>query len=511
MCCSAVADEHATIIFKESLKGKVKNFYYTTELHVPSAGQKTEQENHKKKNGRNLKSKHGKKSKKTKSSKRNKASKHQKKSSKQNKRPSLPTASPSLLIVPRPVPFSWLQLGVDIDGEASGDGSGGSVSLSANGETVAIGATFNDGNGYDSGHTRVFKWNQSTNTWEQMGNDMDGEASGDYSGGSVSLSGNGETVAIGARRNDGNGSFSGHTRAFKWNQSTNTWEQMGNDMDGEESGDESGGSVSLSANGETVAIGATFNDGNGNISGHTRVFKWNQSTNTWQQMGNDMDGEASGHGSGQSVSLSGNGETVAIKADWYDDGAYSGHIRTRVFKWNQSTNTWQQMGNDMDGEASGDYSGQSVSLSANGETVAIGADWYDGNGSFSGHTRVFKWNQSTYTWQQMGNDMDGEASFDWSGGSVSLSGNGETVAIGAVGNDGNGYESGHTRVFKWNQSTNTWQQIGNDMDGEASGDYSGGSVSLSGNGETVAIGAKRNGGNGTDIGHVRVYSFSNGV
>jgi hypothetical protein len=54
-----------TIIFKESLKGKVKNFYYTTELHVPSAGQKTEQENHKKKNGRNLKSKHGKKSKKS--------------------------------------------------------------------------------------------------------------------------------------------------------------------------------------------------------------------------------------------------------------------------------------------------------------------------------------------------------------------------------------------------------------------------------------------------------------
>ena len=156
MCCSAVADEHATIIFKESLKGKVKNFYYTTELHVPSAGQKTEQENHKKKNGRNLKSKHGKKSKKTKSSKRNKASKHQNKSSKQNKRPSLPTASPSLLIVPRPVPFSWLQLGVDIDGEASGDGSGGSVSLSANGETVAIGAVGNDGNGSGSGHIRVY-------------------------------------------------------------------------------------------------------------------------------------------------------------------------------------------------------------------------------------------------------------------------------------------------------------------------------------------------------------------
>ena len=102
-----------------------------------------------------------------------------------------------------------------------------------------------------------------------------------------------------------------------------------------------------------------------------------------------MDGEASGHGSGQSVSLSGNGETVAIKADWYDDGAYSGHIRTRVFKWNQSTYTWQQMGNDMDGEVRYDQSGRSVSLSSDGETVAIGVHGNDGNGGYSGHVRVY--------------------------------------------------------------------------------------------------------------------------
>ncbi|CAK0897704.1 unnamed protein product [Prorocentrum cordatum] len=44
----------------------------------------------------------------------------------------------------------------DIDGEASGDRSGVSVSLSSDGSRVAIGAFFNDGAGLDSGHVRVF-------------------------------------------------------------------------------------------------------------------------------------------------------------------------------------------------------------------------------------------------------------------------------------------------------------------------------------------------------------------
>jgi len=48
------------------------------------------------------------------------------------------------------------QIGADIDGEADFDYSGWSVSLSADGTTVAIGATDNDGNGGDSGHVRIF-------------------------------------------------------------------------------------------------------------------------------------------------------------------------------------------------------------------------------------------------------------------------------------------------------------------------------------------------------------------
>ena len=52
---------------------------------------------------------------------------------------------------------AWSQLGADINGEAAGDNSGSSVSLSADGQTVAIGAHLNDGNGIDSGHVRIYQ------------------------------------------------------------------------------------------------------------------------------------------------------------------------------------------------------------------------------------------------------------------------------------------------------------------------------------------------------------------
>ena len=51
---------------------------------------------------------------------------------------------------------SWSQLVLDIDGEAADDYSGHSVSLSSDGTIVAIGAYYNDGNGSDSGHVRVY-------------------------------------------------------------------------------------------------------------------------------------------------------------------------------------------------------------------------------------------------------------------------------------------------------------------------------------------------------------------
>ena len=390
--------------------------------------------------------------------------------------------------------ISWQQLGDDIDGEAAGVGSGDSVSLSADGSTVAIGAPYAEGNGTGAGHVRIYHRN-STGIWQQLGEDIDGEAADNYSGDSVSLSADGSTVAIGAPFNGGNAA--GHVRIYQRN-STGNWQQLGDDIDAEAAGDFSGKSVSLSADGSTVAIGAYGNDVNGTDSGHVRIYQRNTATNSWQQLGDDIDGEAASDYSGISVSLSADGSTVAIGAITNGgNGSNSGHVR--IYRLNSGN--WQQLGGDIDGEAAGDFSGVSVSLSADGSTVAIGAFANDGNGSDSGHVRIYRLNSGN--WQQLGDDIDGEAAYDSFGVSVSLSADGSTVAIGANRNDGNGSDSGHVRIYRINSGN--WQQVGDDIDGEAAGDFSGASVSLSADGSTVAIGAPQFGG---AAGYVRIYELN---
>jgi hypothetical protein len=51
------------------------------------------------------------------------------------------------------------------------------------------------------------------------------------------------------------------------------WTQLGGDIDGEAASDSSGFSVALSSDGSRVAIGAWYNDGNGDKAGHVRIFK----------------------------------------------------------------------------------------------------------------------------------------------------------------------------------------------------------------------------------------------
>ena len=411
-------------------------------------------------------------------------------------------------------------LGADIDGEAVSDYSGNSVSFSSDGSRVAIGAYFNDGvSGSNSGHVRIYNYTPSgTASWTQLGADIDGEAAGDQSGFSVSLSSDGSRVAIGAYANDGvSGSNSGHVRIYNYTPSgTASWTQLGADIDGEAAGDYSGNSVSLSSDGSRVAIGAHDNDGNGTNSGHVRIYNYTPSgTASWTQLGADIDGEAVSDGSGFSVSLSSDGSRVAIGAYANDgvSGSNSGHVR--IYDYTPSgVTSWTQVSGDIDGEASDDQSGWSVSLSSDGSRVAIGATLNDGNGTYSGHVRIYNYTPSgTASWTQLGADIDGEAAGDESGRSVSLSSDGSRVAIGAYFNDGvSGSNSGHVRIYNYTPSgTASWTQLGADIDGEAAGDESGRSVSLSSDGSRVAIGAYNNDGvSGSASGHVRVYSLSSG-
>ena len=406
-------------------------------------------------------------------------------------------------------PAGWDRLGGDIDGEAPSDNSGYTVSLSADGTTVAIGARLNSANGSNAGHVRIYKYRagktdpQLTNSaatatdfgpagWDRVGGDIDGEAGDDQSGHSVSLSADGNVVAIGAYLNSNSGyNTNGHVRVYNYNPTKTTtpvkWEQLGADIDGELGGDQSGFSVSLSADGTTVAIGSIYNTSN---AGHVRVYKYTP-------------GKAA----------------VTVQTDLSFGPA-----------------GWTRLGADIDGEAGGDYSGFSVSLSADGTTVAIGALYANMNDS--GHVRVYKYTPGKAAvtsqtdlsfgpvgWTRLGADIDGEAGSDSSGLSVSLSADGTVVAIGANQNDGpttnTSDDRGHVRVYKYNPAKIAaitdqtlpnfgpagWDRIGVDIDGEAAGDQSGYSVSLSADGTTLAIGANTNDGAGATAGHVRVYKL----
>jgi hypothetical protein len=396
------------------------------------------------------------------------------------------------------VMYKWVKQGADIDGEAFGDKSGYSVSLSNDGSMVAIGTPNNNNvGGTDAGQVRVYKL--TGNLWVKQGEDINGSSAGDQSGYSVSLSNDGSFVAIGAPTNDGKVTNSGHIRVYKY--VNNAWVKQGADIEGEYSNDNSGRSVSISNNGLIVAIGAPNTDNvNGIDAGQVRVYKLIGST--WTKQGGDINGEAAYDESGTSVSLSSDGSIVAIGAPNNNNGngTATGHVR--VYKLIGST--WTKQGGDINGEAANDNSGRSVSLSEDGLTIAIGApNNNNGNESDAGHVRVYKY--ANGSWTKQGGDIIGEAAGDHSGTNVSLSSDGSIVAIGAPNNDGNGTNAGQVRVYKL--IGNSWVKQYGDIDGEAANDNSGYSVSLSGNGLIVAIGAYENDDNGTGAGQVRVYKY----
>lgn len=385
-----------------------------------------------------------------------------------------------------------VQKGVEIVGENGIDRSGCSVSM-PNANTVAIGAYLNDGTANDAGHVRVYSWDGSA--WGQKGSDIDGEAADDESGYSVSMP-DVNTVAIGAPFNQEAGFEAGHVRVYAWDVNTSDWTQKGGDIDGEAAGDRSGWSVSMGDN-NTVAIGAHFNDGVANGSGHVRIFSWDGSA--WVQKGADIDGTTGNDQLGYSVSMA-DANTVAVGVIGFD-GTASAAGQVRVYTWDANTSSWVQKGLGMDGEALGDQFGYTVSM-ADSNTVGVGTPFNDGNGNSAGHARVYAWNGTA--WVQKGLDIDGEALEDNSAFSISM-GDSNSIAIGARLNDDAGNNAGHTRVFSWDSGTNAWVQNGMDIDGVATNVREGWSVSMP-NANTVATGATEA---NSSAGGTRVFSFCN--
>jgi hypothetical protein len=107
-----------------------------------------------------------------------------------------------------------------------------------------------------------------------------------------------------------------------------------------------------------------------------------------------------------------------------------------------------------------DQFGFDVSMSNDGNTIAVGSKGWDSNPNNTtyeiGETAVYDWNGSA--WVQRGTSIQGVNIFDQCGFSVSLSGNGNRMAIGYKGNSTATQAAGLVRIFDWNGSA--WVDFG---------------------------------------------------
>jgi hypothetical protein len=256
------------------------------------------------------------------------------------------------------------------------------------------------------------------------------------------------------------------------------------------SGDKFAQSVALSGN--TAIVGAPEDDDAGNSSGSAYVFVRHGAT--WTQLQKLVAPDAVGFDQfGYAVAISGD---VAVVGAYLDDDAGSGSGSAYVFVRSGTSWSFQQKLTAV-GAAAFDQFGYAVA--ASGETVVVGAFQDDDAGSSSGSAFVFVRSGTTWTQQQKLTAKDG-ASSDFFGISVAISG--DTVVVGANGDDDAGSLSGSAYVFA--RSAGVWAQQQKLTAGDAAADdLFGYSVAISGG--TAVVGAYANDDAGSSSGSAYVF------
>ena len=348
---------------------------------------------------------------------------------------------------------------------AANDAFGFSVSLSGDGSTALVGA---DGKSTSAGAAYIFT--KSGSTWSQQAKlTASDAATNDFFGYSVSLSSDGSTALVGASYKS-----SSTGAAYIFTKSGSTWtEQAKLTASDAADYDRFGWSVSLSSDGSTALVGVSYKS---SATGAAYIFT--RSGSTWTQQAMITAGDAAtGHYFGHSVSLSSDGSTALV-------GAYGKSSNTgAAYIFTKSGSTWTQQQNITASDASiaGDYFGWSVSLSADGSTALVGASY---KSSYTGAAYIFTRSGSTWTQQSKLTASDA-ATNDFFGYSVSLSSDGSTALVGARGKSSN---TGAAYIFT--RSGSTWtQQAKLTASDAATVDNFGYSVSLSTDGSTVLVGA----------------------
>lgn len=407
------------------------------------------------------------------------------------------------LSTPSPVPLDWRQITADIVGERGDINFGSSVSISSNGLIVAVGAPGYDIDSSSPGKAKVYKYYHEEQKWEQLGNDMIGLQTYDRFGHAVSLSSDGSIVAVGAPHHGSD--KSGNAHVFKYDPNDKLWHVMGQQLTCKGRTAIFGYSVSLSDDGKTVAVGAPRYQTNGLV----QVFSYdgNDNMDRWVQKGQNLMGEYSYDFSGYSIDLSSDGNTVAIGAPSNDSMIVdTGHVRVYSFDTSKKSKVdatpWKQIGKDIDGAFEEDRFGYYISLSSNGRTIAISAPYH--NEADHGLIQVYYFETTSDSWVKMGKAIHGDANNSdvLIGASLSLSSDGRTLAVGSPKNN---VDRGQVQVYRYNEPL--WEQVGSSIDGKHSNDFLGKSVSLSSDGTFLSIGAPFTPIDSISVGRIRVYKI----
>ena len=376
---------------------------------------------------------------------------------------------------------TWSQVGKALLGGSAGDLFGTSISQSNNGKVLAVGASrslASDGRGLNAGQVRVYSYDQE---WSSVGSPIFGN-SGDMAGQSVSLSGDGITLAVGFRSYSGfQGINSGKVAIFR--HSDGEWLQKGESIEGEKEGDEAGYSVSISEDGKRVAIPAWLSNDCGDQCGSVRIFEFLSSEagdERWQQIGETIVGNEAFDLFGVSVSLSRDGRRVAVGAPQIDGGR-PGYVK--VYEYQDKSHMWNKLGPDIEGAEPNSWTGRSVAMSEFGERVVVGASNY---GSKSGRVVVYQFDVGDQLWKQVGQVLTGPPQSMF-GVSVSISGKGDTIIVGGDYFTGQGpEEKGAAQVFVFDGSS--WNFSGSSMMGSQYQERFGNAVSMSKEGLVAAVG-----------------------
>ena len=371
-------------------------------------------------------------------------------------------------------------------GAERGDAFGSSVAIHKN--TVVVGSPWDDDNGYHSGSARVFV--RSGEEWSRKAKlrAPDG-AAGDEFGWNAAI--HGDTIVVGSRYDDGN---RGSAHIFVRNGEEWVHRAKLSSSDGA-ANDFAGGSVAIYQ--DTIVVGAYGDDGNGNDSGSAHVFaqsfgdlqtpKLNTSLKLLAPVG------AADDWFGRSVAIY--GDTIVVGAYGDDDtGDESGSAHVFV----RSDEEWKHLAKLLapDGAAR-EYFGRSVSIYQ--DTIVVGADGDGDNGDGNGSAHIFVGSGETWTYEAELLDANGAAG-DRFGYFVAIYE--DTIVVGAICDDDNGFNSGSAHVFA--RSGKTWIHQAKLLapDG-ADLDQFGRRVAINEN--TIVVGTKYDDDNGSASGSAHVF------